>query len=107
MSKWVARYGVLSVITTDQGVHVQFTSATWSGWCEYGMQYITTMAFHPQANGMVERLHHQMKDTLFARVGTTAFADHLPWVMLGIRASPKKESGTLEGEAALGQADVR
>ena len=71
MSKWVARYGVLSVITTDQGVHVQFTSATWSGWCEYGMQYITTMAFHPQANGMVERLHHQMKDALCARGGTT------------------------------------
>ena len=51
---------------------------------------------------MVERLHRQMKDALRARGGTAAWADHLPWVMLGIRASPKEESGTLAGEAALG-----
>ena len=43
-----------------------------------------------------------MKDALCARGGTTAWADHLPWVMLGIRASPKEESGTSAGEAALG-----
>ena len=43
-----------------------------------------------------------MKDTLRARGGSTAWADHLPWVMLGIRASPKEESGTSAGEAALG-----
>ena len=68
----------------------------------YGVQHITTTAFHPQANGMVERLHRQMKDALRARGGATAWADHLPWVMLGIRASPKEESGTSAGEAALG-----
>ena len=51
---------------------------------------------------MVERMHRQMKDTLRARGGAAAWADHLPWVMLGIRASPKEESGTSAGEAALG-----
>ena len=66
------------------------------------MQHITTTAFHPQANGMVERLHRQMKDALRARGGAAAWADHLPWVMLGIRATPKEESGTSAGEAALG-----
>ena len=30
-------------------------------------------------------------------------SDHLPWVMLGIQASPKEKSGTSAGEAALGQ----
>ena len=50
---------------------------------------------------MVERLHGQMKDALLAR-GGAAWADHLPWVMLGIQASPKEESGTSAGEAALG-----
>ena len=34
--------------------------------------------------------------------GAAAWADHLPWVMLGIRASPKEESGTSAAEAALG-----
>ena len=30
------------------------------------------------------------------------YPDYLPWVMLGIRASPKEEFGTSAGEAALG-----
>ena len=34
--------------------------------------------------------------------GAAAWADHLPWVMLGISASPKEESGTSAAEAALG-----
>ena len=67
----------------DKGVSV--TSATWAGWCgDCGVQHITTTAFHPQGNGMVERLHRQMKDALHARGNTAAWADHLPWVMLGI-----------------------
>ena len=98
---WVACYGVPANITSDRGV--QFNSAMWTDWCsKYGEQHIPTTAFHPQANGMVERLHLQMKDALRARGGTAAWADHLPWVMLGIWAAPKEESGTLEGEAALG-----
>ena len=101
LATWVARFGVPFVITTDRGV--QFTSATWDSWCgDYGVQYITTTAFNPQSNVMVERLQRQMKDALGARGSAAAWADHLPWVMLGIRASPKEESGMLVGEAALG-----
>ena len=30
---------------------------TWGDWCQkQGVQHITTTAYHPQANGMVERL---------------------------------------------------
>ena len=84
MATWVACYGVPLIITMNRGV--QFTSATWGGWCgDYSVQHITTTAFHPQANGMVERLHRHMKDILCARGGAGAWADHLPWVMLGIR----------------------
>ena len=98
---WVARFGMPTNISTDRGV--QLTSATWTAWCsQYGVQHIPTTAFHPQANGMVERLHQQMKDALRARGGAGAWADHLPRVMLGIRASPKEESGTSAGEATLG-----
>ena len=85
VATWVAHYGMPSVITTDRGV--QLTSATWGGWCvDYGVQHITTTAFHPQANGMVERLHRQMKDVLCARGWAAAWADHLPRVMLGFRS---------------------
>ena len=75
----------------------------WGDWCrDYSVQHITTTTFHPQANGMVERLHCQMKDTLRARGGAATWADHLPWFMLSIRASSKEESGTSACEADLG-----
>ena len=52
---------------------------------------------------MVERLHRQIKDALRARGAATAWADHLPCVILGLRAAPKDESGVSAAEAALGQ----
>jgi transposase InsO family protein len=43
-------------VTSDCGT--QFTSATWAGLCKcLGIEHILTTAFHPQANGMVERVH--------------------------------------------------
>ena len=97
VATWVARFGVPANLTSDRGV--QLTSATWTDWCNEngGVRHIPTSAFHPQANGMVERLHRQMKDTLRARGGAAAWADHLLWVMLGIRASRKEEFGTSAG----------
>ena len=87
-------------VTTDRGA--QFTSSTWTTWYTE-MDPITTMAFHPQAKGKVERLHLQIKDALRARGADSAWADHLPWVILGLRAAPKDESGVSAAEAALGQ----
>ena len=56
ISTWVARFGVLGHITTDRGA--QFTSGTWGDWCKkQRVQHITTTAYHPQANGMVEWIH--------------------------------------------------
>ena len=101
ISTWVARYGLPAQITTDRGP--QFSSATWGEWCRSnGVKHIKTTAYHPQANGMVERLHRQMKNALRAREGRGNWQDHLPWVMLGIRAAPKEESGISSAEAALG-----
>jgi transposase InsO family protein len=85
ITTWVARYGVPAQITSDRGP--QFTSARWTSWCkEKGILHTPTTAFHPQANGMVERLHRQIKDAVRAREGSRAWADHLPWVLLGLRA---------------------
>ena len=57
------------------------------------MQHITTTAYHPQANGMVERIHRTLKAALCARGGAAAWKDHLPWVLLGMRAAPREETG--------------
>ena len=98
---WVARFGMPARVTTDRGP--QFSSATWRTWCKKnGVQHVMTTAYHPQANGMVERLHRQIKDALRVREGSRAWKNHLPWVMLGIRAAPKEESNISAAEAALG-----
>jgi hypothetical protein len=62
-----------------------------------------TTAYHPQANGLVERSHRQLKDALRAREAGVDWPAHLPWVLLGLRAAPKEVSGISSAEAVLGQ----
>ena len=89
-------------ITTDQGT--QFTAGTWGKWCaQQGVQHIKTPPYHPQANGIVERLHRQIKEVLKARGAADQWYNHLPWVLLGLRVAPKDESGVSTAQAALGQ----
>ena len=99
VSAWVARFGVPAVVTTDRGP--QFSSAVWSCLCRtLGMQHIQTTAYHPQSNGLVERFHRQLKEALKARNCGAAWEEHLPWVLLGIRAAPKDEAGISAFSAA-------
>ena len=51
------------------------------------------MAYHPQANGLVERLHRQLKASLKARLSGPNWMDELPMVMLGIRTSWREDAG--------------
>jgi len=66
------------------------------------MRHITTTAYHPQANGLVERFHRQLKEALRARSGGREWLQHLPWVLLGLRTAPKEEAAISSAEAALG-----
>jgi hypothetical protein len=98
---WVARFGVPTTVTTDRGT--QFTSATWA--CmdkKLGFNHMLTTLYHPQANEMVERLHRQLKEGLRARQCGTAWIEHLPWVLLGIRATPKDDVGISATEVVYG-----
>jgi transposase InsO family protein len=63
---WVARFGVPASVMSDRDA--QFTSAAWVELCErLGIQHVLTTAYHPQSNGMVERVHKQLKEALRAR----------------------------------------
>jgi hypothetical protein len=92
---------VPDTITSDKGT--QFLSATWAALCNrLGINHITTTSYHPQSNGMVERVHRQLKDALRARRAGPLWPDHLPWVLLGLRAAPKEDAAVSSAELVLG-----
>jgi len=102
VSNWIARFGVPSTVTKDRGAH--FTSATWTRMCQsLGMQHVLTTAYHPQANGMVERFHRQLKEALRARGSSSDWLAHLPWALLGLWSAPKEEAGVSSAEVLFGQ----
>ena len=88
---WIQRFGVPDTITSDRGA--QFTSSLWSSLCQLlNIPHAPTTAYHPQSNGLVERMHRRLKDALRARAAGSDWYLHLPWVMLGIRAAWRDDS---------------
>jgi transposase InsO family protein len=101
LAGWVGRFGIPTTMTSDRGV--QFTSAVWQNMCnQLGIQHKLTTAYHPQANGMVERFHRQLKASLRARLFDQQWMEHLPWVLLGLRAAPKEDCGFSSAEMVYG-----
>ena len=101
---WISRFGVPAVITSDRGP--QFTSALWTSLCStLHITHSSTTAFHPQSNGMVERLHRRLKDALRARLAGPDWFLHLPMVLLGLRSAPGEDSA-LPASRALYGADL-
>ncbi len=98
---WIARFGVPADITSDRGT--QFCSQVWRALCErLGITHHTTIAYHPASNGMVERVHRQVKEALQARAAQNDWPAHLPWVLLSLRAAPKEDSRVSSAELVYG-----
>jgi len=51
---------------------------------------------------MVERFHRQLKNSLRARLASSDWFDHLPWVLLGLRVAPREDSATSASEMVYG-----
>ncbi len=98
---WVSRFGVPAVITSEHGT--QFTSSLWAALCSLlNIQHNHTTAYHPQSSGMVERFHRRLKDALRTRCAVANWVDHLPWVLLGLRAAAREEDGSTPTQAVFG-----
>ncbi len=98
---WVARFGVPEQISSDRGR--QFCSSVWDALTrQLGVKMRSTTPYHPQSNGVVERFHHRLKDALRARSANTDWFQHLPWVLLGLRAAPREDSGISAAELVYG-----
>jgi hypothetical protein len=49
---------------------------------------LQTTAYHLEANGAVERLHHCLKGTLRAQATVANWAEEISWVLLDFRSNP-------------------
>ena len=102
ISSWISRFGVPSDMTSDRGA--QFTSALWSDMAQQlGIAIHHTTAYHPAANGLVERFHRSLKDSLKSRLRGPSWIDELPWVLLGIRTTPKEDLRASSAELVYGE----
>ena len=80
-----------STLTSDRGR--QFVSELWTKTASLlGTSTNTTASYHPQANGLVERMHRTMKSALKAKLATDPnWVEALPLVLLGMRAAVKND----------------
>lgn len=82
VDKWVAHFGLPMIVTTDQGS--AFMSGLFRNFLQdHGIKWQPTTAYHPQANGLVERFHRRLKEAVTAMGGS--WAEKLPWALLAIR----------------------
>ena len=101
---WIAQYGVPEVITTDRGS--QFTSHIWNQLLQHwGIKHKPTTAYHPEANGMVERLHRRLKESLMA-LGNQDRGNwfwRLPMTLLALRTTVKPDLGASPSDLVYGE----
>ena len=101
IDQWIASFGVPATLTTDRGA--QFESRLFSEFCRrFGIRRLHTTAYHPAANGTVERFHRQLKSALRSQQNPADWSANLALVLLGIRSSLKPDLGASAAELVYG-----
>ena len=103
LNGWISRFGVPDDITSDRGP--AFISHLWRALGQLmGTKVHHTTAYNPAANGMAERTHRTLKAALMARCSGPDWKAQLPWVLLGIRTTPKEGLNVSSAEMVFGEA---
>lgn len=98
---WISRFGTPETVTTDQGR--QFESQLFKALGVHaGFKRARTTSYHPCANGMIERLHRQLKAAIMCHPNST-WLEGLPVALLGIRSAFKDDLKTTAAELMYGE----
>ncbi len=68
----------------------------------FNISHKQTTAYQPESNGTVERLHHRLKDALLARAATATWSEDLLFVLLGLQAQLREDTGLSPAETVFG-----
>ncbi|XP_064107936.1 uncharacterized protein LOC135216494 [Macrobrachium nipponense] len=55
-----------------------------------GTQLHHTIAYHPESNSLIERFHRTLKAACMSHYNSSTWYLQLPWVLLGLRTTPKE-----------------
>jgi len=103
LRSWIARFGVPDNVTADRGG--QFRSELWKEMNELlGIEAFNTTAYHPQANGLIERVHRQLKASIKARLTGASWMDELPIVLLGLHTAWRQDPDCSAADMVYGTA---
>lgn len=98
--RWIAHFGVPESITSDCGP--AFRSDEFRQYLkEQNIEWKPTTTYHPQSNGLVERLHRRLKEALVA--DGRHWYDSLPWVLLAIRNAKGPDIAYSPNESLFGE----
>ena len=67
-----------------------------------GSKRTKTIAYHPEANGLVERFYRSLKSALRARMNQSNWLEHLPLVLLGLHTAVKDNLKCSSAEMVYG-----
>jgi hypothetical protein len=101
LTGWISRFGCPQTITTDQGR--QFESRLFHSLARLcGIKLTRITAYHPAANGLLERFYRTLKAAIMCHADQH-WTEALPLVLLGIRSSFKADLHASSAELVYGE----
>lgn len=100
ISGWISSFGTPRRISSDLGG--QFQASIFVELSRLlGIDHLSTTAYHPQANGIIERWHRTLKAAIKCHQSTD-WCNTLPFVLLGLRTTLKEDISATPSEMVYG-----